>query len=211
VWENEPSSPEQFKNYRLFTSVVAGEENVFCHKCGIETPDDSQFCRKCGSALTRTGGAASVFAAGPAKHEAVRPSLSDKQRVAVAILVVLFILALIVIGGNRTEDRPANIQPSSSPPSNSSTLLNDQTVRDGFASMINKSMQVRGVVTHTEGRILVVDDDSSQDPHVPPETRAAMFKRAVLDQNNVTDDMRKFGFQQVQYRIGNRTFSWDCN
>jgi hypothetical protein len=48
---------------------------MFCPKCGIETPDDSQFCRKCGNLLTGTGKATAVLAAAPAKASGVRTPL----------------------------------------------------------------------------------------------------------------------------------------
>jgi len=60
---------------------------MFCHKCGIETPDDSRFCRKCGNALAGTDKAATVLATAPTKTRAVRP-----------LLVLGLVLALVVFG-----------------------------------------------------------------------------------------------------------------
>jgi len=43
---------------------------MFCHKCGSETPDDSQFCRKCGysfAGISTGGGTAAVPAPAPRK------------------------------------------------------------------------------------------------------------------------------------------------
>jgi hypothetical protein len=60
---------------------------MFCHKCGIETPDDSQFCRKCGNALTDTGKTSTTLAAAPAKAQGVRTPL-----------VLGLIFALVVFG-----------------------------------------------------------------------------------------------------------------
>lgn len=59
---------------------------MFCPKCGIELPDDSQFCRKCGQSLTVT-----------ATHAVTKPPYSSPLLLAVlGVLVVLFVAGWFV-------------------------------------------------------------------------------------------------------------------
>jgi len=58
---------------------------MFCHKCGVETPDDSQFCRKCGNHLGVTSNAGGAAAApAPAKKKS-----SSNIGIKLALLAVL--------------------------------------------------------------------------------------------------------------------------
>jgi S1-C subfamily serine protease len=62
------------------------KKNVFCPKCGIELPDDSQFCRKCGQSLTVS-----------ATHAVTEPSYSSPLLLAVVgVLAVLFVAGWFV-------------------------------------------------------------------------------------------------------------------
>ena len=53
-----------------FPTDAGGSATMFCPKCGVELPDDSQFCRKCGNALTNTG--AVGIASSPSKNMSPR-------------------------------------------------------------------------------------------------------------------------------------------
>jgi zinc ribbon protein len=89
---------------------------MYCPKCGIETPDDSQFCRKCGQGLavvaTATGAGAAVA---PARIPETKPQAQPKRklvRTPYAIAGVLFLL-VIVYGYNASQR--ANPNPNASP------------------------------------------------------------------------------------------------
>jgi hypothetical protein len=71
---------------------------MFCPKCGVETPDDSQFCRKCGSSLavvSTTGGRAVAAAPAPVKTKAVRTGF------VVALLVVLAFIGWMIVSAQQ--------------------------------------------------------------------------------------------------------------
>jgi hypothetical protein len=57
---------------------------MFCPKCGVESPDDSQFCRKCGKLMGVSTGAVAAAPPTPPKRN-------------VALWVLLPLLALLVV------------------------------------------------------------------------------------------------------------------
>jgi len=75
---------------------------VFCTKCGVETPDDSQFCRKCGKPLavaaTTDGAAVAVAPARVAKSTNETPKAETRRwRGGIIAFLVLAVLVWIFI------------------------------------------------------------------------------------------------------------------
>jgi hypothetical protein len=71
---------------------------VFCSKCGLETPDDSQFCRKCGQAVGAVSNTSAAVLA-PSKPKA---PLVRWPFMALAALLALFIW--FAVGANKSSN-----------------------------------------------------------------------------------------------------------
>jgi hypothetical protein len=89
---------------------------MYCPKCGVETPDDSQFCRKCGQGLSvvasPTGAGA---AAAPARIPEPKPQEKPKRKlVRTPYAIAGVLLLLFVIYGYNASQR-ANPNPNASP------------------------------------------------------------------------------------------------
>jgi uncharacterized paraquat-inducible protein A len=71
---------------------------MFCTKCGIDLPDDSQFCRKCGQAQSVSSTAGAAAAVAPAKIKPDTQTASAKSQSRLGGLVAALIVLLLVVG-----------------------------------------------------------------------------------------------------------------
>lgn len=109
---------------------------MFCHKCGTETPDDSQFCRKCGQSLgaaSAGGGAAAIPAPVAAKPKAVRPGF------VVALLVVLAFIGWMIISAQQRASTSGGTQGSFFP----TIVSTPRTVNIGNGALSVGALQYR--------------------------------------------------------------------
>jgi S1-C subfamily serine protease len=65
---------------------------MFCHKCGSETPDDSQFCRKCGQSL------GSAWVVSPSAAAAVAPTTAGLTPTSRLTLIVIAGMVVLILG-----------------------------------------------------------------------------------------------------------------
>ena len=71
---------------------------MFCSKCGVEIPDDSQFCRKCGKALSSSAvstGPGAAAAPAPAKRKSLIPYI-----ITAVLFVFLCRIAFVAMKAN---------------------------------------------------------------------------------------------------------------
>jgi hypothetical protein len=158
VWENQPSSPGQFRIAVSSLRSRQEKKNVFCPKCGVELPDDSQFCRKCGQPLNASPSATTAgvqqsptFPVSKANWTGFKPTAKGRfdaknLRSGQVALIVLGIMAFLIICGLLTDtSKPAAEQATvpSGPSTNfgnsaqrmsSATASTESTFRDAFIS-----------------------------------------------------------------------------
>jgi hypothetical protein len=105
---------------------------MFCPKCGLDLPDDSQFCRKCGQAqsVTPTGSGAAAAAA-PARTSTTVPQRQGSSTLLKVLcgLPLFFLVCWLVwhaslgaFGGHVTAEAPQPLQHKLSLPTGAFTV-----------------------------------------------------------------------------------------
>jgi hypothetical protein len=87
---------------------------MFCHKCGVDLPDDSQFCRKCGQAQSVSVGGGAAVAPARIPEPAPKPQNLTLLTVLCA-LPLLFLVCWIVWGQHSTPNGGSTSQPFQPP------------------------------------------------------------------------------------------------